>query len=554
MKSWIEFWDNSKKVFQERCCEEQRATMCALDDARNVQWKVLKDILELNSNTVFGKEYDFRNIEDIDGFRAKVPISNYEGYRKWIDKEIEEGGGVLNASKILRYLKTSGTTGKNKAIPFTQYWMEKSRTPALYALWGNYYKYDMKIFNNPYSVLDLSTVREHVSDYLNGVPYQSISNRNVVYNEHDWKPCWYEAPWFNENVPEDYDEKMYFRIRYFIGQDLRIIVSINPSTLLALYRNIKDNKKRLIKDIRMGTLCNKKIFTPNTKLAQVVESIILKAGFNMNELWPNLKIISAWTASSTELYLTKIRELYPLADVLPYMACGSEGIVAIPVDSSLKAAPLAVKHGFYEFVPAEKNDIEVYKNPTNTLLFNELEEGKNYQLIMSQANGLMRYMPGDIYKVVGFYKDVPKLEFVTRTNTFFSFTGEKITEEQILESVNNTCNKLMIQKGLFFFSSVWDEIPYYKLYLEIPANRIVSEEEIEAMFDTELRKVNYEFDSKRVSGRLGSTEVICLKYGVIDAYIEKQKAKGNGVQFKYKPFVKDDSSLEDLLCLNKEDC
>lgn len=547
MEDWKKYWKKKKDIFKNRCIEEQKKVQKEIDSPFETQIKVLFQILDMNKNTEFGRMYHFGQINCISDFKKNVPISDYEQYREWIDKEIDKRGGVLSSSKILRYLKTSGTTGKNKAIPFTQFWMEQTRTPALYALWGYYLKYYPELLDNPYSVLDLSTVREPVKDELNGIPYQSISNRNVIYNDKDWDPCWYEAPWFDESVPIDYDEKMYYRIRYFIGQDLKAIVSINPSTLVALYQNIIKNKERLIQDIKTGTLCEKKISEPDEQSAKHLEEIMKSGHFTMNDLWPELRMLSCWTASSTELYLPKLHELYPKAKILPYMACGSEGIVAIPVSKDLKAAPLAVGHGYYEFVPEDVDYEEIKKHPENTLSFRQLEEGKNYHLIMSQANGIMRYMPGDIYKVTGFIGEVPKIEFVTRANTFFSFTGEKLTEEQILEAIEKTYEKLKIKSGLFFFTPVWGVQPYYELILEVSDSYLKSSEELELIFDQGLRKASYEFDSKRESNRIGKTKICCIPYGMIDQFIEKQKKKGNGTQFKYKPFVKEHSMLEQLL-------
>ena len=180
MEKWINYWENTKGKFLQRCSSERELLIKSFESPMQVQYDILQRILHLNENTIYGKQYEFSRLKSIDEYKRSVPILDYEGYRKWIEKEIEQKGGVLNSSKILRYLKTSGTTGKNKAIPFTLYWMEQSRTPALYALWGNYYKHDNSIFDNPYSVLDLSSVREPVTETLNGIPYQSISNRNII--------------------------------------------------------------------------------------------------------------------------------------------------------------------------------------------------------------------------------------------------------------------------------------------------------------------------------------------------------------------------------------
>lgn len=46
---------------------------------------------------------------------------------------------------------------------------------------------------------------------------------------------------------------------------------------------------------------------------------------------------------------------------------------------------------FFEFLPEEHLDAKHALNTPSTLLIDEVEEGKNYELIVTNASGLFRY-------------------------------------------------------------------------------------------------------------------------------------------------------------------
>lgn len=554
MYNYKNYWLNKKDFFNTICFKERKQLIHSLDNASQSQAKVLQNLINLNADTEFGRNHSFSKIKSISDFKKSVKITDYNGYLKLIEDEIKNKGGVLNSSPILRLLKTSGSTGNPKKIPLTKYWLEISRNPALYALWANYIYYCPDILDNPFATLDLSTVREKTQTFLNGFPYQGISNRNSIVDKYDWAPPWYEAPWFNENSPSKYDTKMYYRLRYLLGKDLHAIVSINPSTLISLHSHIVMNREKLIKEIYDGTVDNIKVFDKMPQLAISIEKTVSDTNFSMNDLWPNLSMISCWTSSSTQLYIPRLKILYPKAKILPYMACGSEGIVAIPIDDSSEEAPVAVNHGFYEFIDSSV-DIDAVINgriTPETLLFNQLENGHEYHLVMSQANGLYRYVNGDLYKVSGYYKNVPKIKFSRRHGTFYSFTGEKLTETQLLESIKRVSKKFGGNDWLFMFCPVFSNIPYYKVLLETSNNGYIDPLRIQKELDMALCELNTEYSSKRESNRLMPIKVITVPAGTIDCFQETQRHSKNAVQFKYKPFVKDENILNSIIQMAKE--
>jgi hypothetical protein len=54
----------------------------------------------------------------IDEFRRKVPLTNYDDYRNYVDRMIQNGEkNLLSSDKIIYYATSSGTTGKIKFLP-----------------------------------------------------------------------------------------------------------------------------------------------------------------------------------------------------------------------------------------------------------------------------------------------------------------------------------------------------------------------------------------------------------------------------------------------------
>jgi len=544
-------WNERRDSFRKICFKARARFLSDLNNPMETQKSVLKDIISNHSKSEFGKEYSLNRINNISTFQKKLPIRTYEQFDYWINRDVQTKGGSLSGKPIIRWLRTSGTTKDPKKIPYTEYWMSKYRVPALHVLWGNYIAHEPELLTSPYAILDAQTTREDPKEFLNGIPFQGITNRNHAINDFDWQPPWYEAPWYNDKVPSKYEERMYYRLRYFLGKNLKAIMAINPSTLLALQHHLYKNSERLVEEIYSGTLYGKKIDDPQHALARKLAKLFQDENFNMKALWPNLTMLSCWTSATTKLYMPELEKCFPNVKILPFMGCGTEGIVTLPIDDHPTSGPLAINQGFYEFLPAEYDlDNNLEKQP-ETLLYDQLELDKEYHLIMTQGSGMCRYAVGDIYKVVGFYQGVPRIEFLYRKNVLNSFTGEKLTEKQLLLSMQSTFKEFNINNELFICAPNWATPPYYKILVEMHESKInVSRETLEKSIDDLLRIYNKEYDSKRASLRLDGIKLFFVKKGIINKLQEDEKSKGNATQFKYKTFHKDDSIFNRLLKMN----
>ena len=87
--------------------------------------------------------------------------------------------------------------------------------------------------------------------------------------------------------------------------------------------------------------------------------------------------------------------------------------------------------GFYEFIPMD-GDEQTEETP---VLMDQLEVGREYELIVTNLSGFYRYRIGDVIRVTGFHNKCPMIVFSYRKNQLVSMYGEKVTEAVMQRSV-----------------------------------------------------------------------------------------------------------------------
>ena len=93
------------------------------------------------------------------------------------------------------------------------------------------------------------------------------------------------------------------------------------------------------------------------------------------------------------------------------------GIARHPFDQYYVLAPDSCFFEFIEYDQFVDNDNYL---PNKTLLIDELEDGKEYEMIITNQSGFYRYLTGDVIKVVGFYNESPIIEFKFRKKNIMS--------------------------------------------------------------------------------------------------------------------------------------
>lgn len=171
---------------------------------------------------------------------------------------------------------------------------------------------------------------------------------------------------------------------------------------------------------------------------------------------------------------------------------------------------------FCEFIPEEDLDSEQPK----TLLMGQLQEGHNYELLVTNASGLFRYRIGDVVKVVGYHNQCPKVEFQYRRGQMLSVRGEKVSESLFLGALKRAVTqwpgaKLIdyscVESGVLGSASGIAQ-PHYLVFVELKGVRNLSEEQ-RYKLDHCLQEDSDIYRSFRMKGSIGPMRVQLVRDG-----------------------------------------
>ena len=87
-------------------------------DPMKYNTEVLMKILRDNKDTEYGRKYGFAEIDSIEEYQRRVPITMYDDYAGYIYQMTEEGKtDLITSYHVGHYAKSSGTMGNPKRIP-----------------------------------------------------------------------------------------------------------------------------------------------------------------------------------------------------------------------------------------------------------------------------------------------------------------------------------------------------------------------------------------------------------------------------------------------------
>ena len=244
-----------------------------------------------------------------------------------------------------------------------------------------------------------------------------------------------------------------------------------------------------------------------------------------------MQLLAIWTGGSVGAYLPALRDDYGQIPIRDHGLSASEGRMSIPVADGTAAGILDVTTHFFEFIPESE-----YGRPDPTVLeAHELEEGKNYYILLTTSSGLTRYNICDVVRCTGFYHSTPLVEFLHKGAHIANLTGEKISESQVVAAVRGATDEMRLCLSHFTVSPVWGNPPKYHLHIEqadIPAPHVG--DSLALQVDNQLKSINCEYRDKRASGRLAPIEFVPLPAGTWSGFAQRRRQKSGGSLEQYK--------------------
>ncbi|MBQ9604579.1 MAG: GH3 auxin-responsive promoter family protein, partial [Firmicutes bacterium] len=442
---------NEKRIQLMKMQKEQTAVVDKFrdmtKDPMKAQTELLFKILRDNKDTEYGKKYYFADIETIEDFQKKVPVSIYDDYAPYIERMAEKGErDLITAYPIHIYNKTSGTVGIPKKIPMTR--------PAA-QIFNKYTKdYQAGMLNEILGLEKnigrcISLVQASAPKIMpDGVAFGALSD----YYLPKMRPIWDKA--FATPIEAAFAEVgtniRYIHARFALCSTDPISIGCSFTSFVSEFlRYIENNWEMLVEDIENGTI-DDSVEMPEDVRRALLEKIkpmperaselkkIFSKGFEepfVPKVWPKIVSFTGGASGSFKAYTEFVKERYLGENIKVYCRgiCASEGAFTAPVELNSYESVFLPDSVFFEF--AEERDGEVDLSDIKTL--DKLEIGKKYELIITNLSGWYRYRMRDVFLVKGIYNNTPVVNYLYRSDKTVSIMGEKTTETALRETAEN---------------------------------------------------------------------------------------------------------------------
>ncbi|PKL79136.1 MAG: hypothetical protein CVV27_02300 [Candidatus Melainabacteria bacterium HGW-Melainabacteria-1] len=377
-----------------------RRLEAALADPRAAQLATLKRLLRLaNVDSA---------IQDYAAF-CQLPLLSYEDIGPRIEAALTAGQGWLSRRAPVMYEPTSGSSGAAKLIPYTPALLRSFTS--LFLCWAHdllsqgpalkggriYFSVSPQFHASGHGLAD-------DSEYLTGPSSWLFKHFTLV-------PPGIKAL----SDPEDFFRVL--ALYLLAAEDLEVISVWSPSYLLAVLDYINGHRQELAEGLLQPTVTagGRSFVLPRAR--RLKAELLKTEPLPWTGLFPALKLISCWGAGNAQPGFRQLQLLFPRALVQAKGLLATEAPISFPSLKYGAFLPLLTEV-FFEFIDAQGQ----------VLFIDQLEHGQSYELVISQASGLLRYRLGDRIQVTGRVGQTPCFDFVARGEAVCDLVGEKLNE------------------------------------------------------------------------------------------------------------------------------
>ncbi|TDQ31383.1 GH3 family domain-containing protein [Zeaxanthinibacter enoshimensis] len=461
------------------------------------QREVLRELLHTARDTAFGQHYNFEKIlqskDMTKAFAETIPFYDYNTlYERWWQRQLDGEPDITWPGKSTYFALSSGTTGKtSKRIPVTDNMIEAIRQAGIKQVFSlSNFEFPADFFEKEILMLGSSTDLQEKEGRLEG-EISGISASNI--------PFW-------------------FRKYYKPGEEIAAIDDWDK-------RVARIAEKAAEWDI--GALSG----IPSW-IELMLEKVIEKHKLNhIHEIWPNLQVYTSGGVAFGP-YEKSFRALMgkPVTVIDTYLA--SEGFIAFQSRPGTNAMKLITDNGIYfEFVPFEPEYILQDGSITQDapcLDLSEVEEGKDYVLIISTVSGAWRYLIGDTIA----FTDRERAEIIItgRTKFFLNTVGSQLSVNKLDDALKHLEETLELKIPEYTLCAKrYPDGFYHSWYLgtstSMDPGRIAKE------LDDYLKEANKNYRVAR-SKALEGVKVHCIDPSVFYEWNARNKKKGGQVKME----------------------
>ncbi|MFA6923396.1 MAG: GH3 auxin-responsive promoter family protein [Bacteroidales bacterium] len=430
-----------------------------------LQKKTLKKLLKKGSITAFGEKYNFQEIlkekNIVEAYQKNVPLFDYNLiFRKWWYRSLNGEPYVCWPGNVKYFALSSGTSeASSKQIPVTSDMLKSIKKTSIRQIFSlAYYDFPKEFYEKGILMLGGST---HLN--FNGTYYEGDLSGITAGNIPFWFQHFYK-PGRRIARGRDWPTKLDEIVKSAKNWDIGIIAGV-PAWIQILLEKI--------------------ISYYNVK--------------TIHDIWPNLSIYVHGGVSLAP-YIKGFEKLLakPLTYIETYLA--SEGFIAYQSRPNTNSMQMVLNNGlFYEFIPFNEenfdNDGNLNENP-KTLTIEQIEEDKEYALLLTTCSGAYRYLIGDTIKFTS--KSKCEIIITGRTKHFLSICGEHLSQDNMNRAIQMTEEQMNVDIREFGVAGIkYGSLFAHKWFVGID-NVDVDPKQLSKLIDQNLKILNDDYRVERI--------------------------------------------------------
>lgn len=486
-------------------------------NADTAQKKVLTKLLKKAQYTAFGERYKFSEIlkqkDFVSTFQSQIPIFDYNSmFKNWWYRALNGEPYVSWPGRVKYFALTSGTSeASSKQIPVTADMIRAIRKTSIRQLVSTVrYDFPLEFYQKGMLMIGGSTHLNFNGTYYEG-DLSGISAGTI--------PFWFQhfyKPGKRISKERDWSTKLEEIIKKAKDWDIGVIVGV-PSWIQIMLEKIIDH-------YRLKTI---------------------------HDIWPNLSVY-VHSGVAIDPYKKSLDKLFanPIKYNESYLA--SEGYIAYQQSYENNGMRMVLDNGiFYEFIPFNDENFDsegnIKKTPT-ILTINEVEENKEYALLMTTCAGAYRYMIGDTIKFVS--KENHDIVITGRTKHFLSICGEHLSQENMNRAIKMLQDEFNVEINEFTVAGICHESMFAHRWF-LGTNDDLDPETASEKIDDYLKILNDDYRVERIAA-IKDVQVKIYPVKTFYDYMKEHGKEGGATKFPRVLKAKQLSQWEEFLTSYKK--
>ncbi|WP_322095639.1 GH3 family domain-containing protein [Paraburkholderia bannensis] len=405
------------RAFEQASRPDVERWMQQIEAPAATQTERLMTLIEANRDSVFGRRHGFSSIRTPEQYRERVPVQSAADFLPWLERASNDAQSVLTSQPPQFFERTSGSTARQKLIPYTPSFLRELQTAMI--VWladmirvcpgiaqGRAY-WSMSPSLQPGGITANGMRIGSASDleYLCGCSAQALASTLIV-------------PSFSDDLSGGTSRWRYETLRSLVADETLTLLSVwSPTFLASLLRPLFSPA-----DAQSAhELAALETELPTARARALRRAV--EAG-HCGGLWPRLAAVSCWLDGPSRVYAQALHERFPGVQWLAKGLFATEGVVSIPYGTEPGCA-LAIGSHYLEFVRDDGRVCDV----------SGLSTGDEAQVVMTTGGGLYRYALGDRVRVTGKSGRTPRVSFLGRATSCSDLVGEKLDEAIVSEAL-----------------------------------------------------------------------------------------------------------------------